>query len=565
MKKTKLYLSALLAALLVLTSCSSPNVAIYEIPTPNVEVVPPHEPLTFQDRRYHRPDIEAIQAEMEEVLALAKEKGKKQEVLVGYQSLLAQITAYDEMNSLALVHHQLDLSNAFYEQESQLLETTYPTLDNQMLKVTEAILDSSYRDAFVKQKGQAFLDRYEKRKKLNTPAIEALSAQETKLINEYHKLSTKDYTARIDGKEVALSDLDLSSRKGRTAYQECYKKKNKELGNVYLQLVKLRVDIAKRLGYDKYSEYAYEVLGRDYQQEEAKAFEQQVLKYIAPLQKAMIAKYQRKITAVDTSKQQVEQGFPVLEEAVAKEFPEAMQEALAYMKKYHLYSINNDKNMVHAGYTTLIKDAPFLFINTEDYQNPQTLIHEFGHYYNFYLMGELHWNDGNNLDLAEVHSQGLELLMVPYYAKLYGEDAQIMEVKGISTLLNNLLQGCAEDEFQRTVYEHPEMTLDEVNELHGTIWKRYLGKDVLYEWVDIHHNFETPFYYISYATSAASTLELWMINEQDRSSALGAYRNLTQQTINVPYLAALSSAGFSNPFTTDLIRTIGKEVRKKYL
>ena len=40
-----------------------------------------------------------------------------------------------------------------------------------------------------------------------------------------------------------------------------------------------------------------------------------------------------------------------------------------------------------------------MFVNTDYYTDPGTLFHEFGHYYNFYLMGETLWNDGNNLDL----------------------------------------------------------------------------------------------------------------------------------------------------------------------
>lgn len=62
-----------------------------------------------------------------------------------------------------------------------------------------------------------------------------------------------------------------------------------------------------------------------------------------------------------------------------------------------------------------------MFINSSDYRQPDTVIHEFGHYYNFYLMPELKWNDNNNLDAAEIHSQALELLMQPYYDQFFGQ------------------------------------------------------------------------------------------------------------------------------------------------
>mgnify|MGYP000223011106 CR=1 FL=1 len=69
-------------------------------------------------------------------------------------------------------------------------------------------------------------------------------------------------------------------------------------------------------------------------------------------------------------------------------------------------------------------------------------------------------------------------------------------------LVDSVLQGCAEDEFQQAVFEDPDMPLDEMNLLHAQIYQDYMGYPLVYEWVDIHHHFETPFYYVSYATSA---------------------------------------------------------------
>ena len=37
------------------------------------------------------------------------------------------------------------------------------------------------------------------------------------------------------------------------------------------------------------------------------------------------------------------------------------------------------------------------------------------------------------------------------------------------------------------------MTVDEMNLLHGELYQEYFGYPLYYEWVDIHHHFETPF------------------------------------------------------------------------
>ena len=149
--------------------------------------------------------------------------------------------------------------------------------------------------------------------------------------------------------------------------------------------------------------------------------------------------------------------------------------------------------------------------------------------------------------------------------KIYGSDAKLMEIKVINDMLNSILQGCIEDEFQRKVFENPDISLEEMNTLHGQIYQKYMGYPLEYEWVDIHHHFETPFYYISYATSAVSSLELWLVGTKNREDALNAYRNMTQNTLNVDYLDALKDSGFSNPFTSKVIKNISSEIKREFL
>ena len=237
-----------------------------------------------------------------------------------------------------------------------------------------------------------------------------------------------------------------------------------------------------------------------------------------------------------------------------------MSDALTYMLEHNLYSFGGGANKMAAGYTTLLNRyaAPYMFVNTDYYTDPGTLFHEFGHYYNFYLMGETLWNDGNNLDLAEVHSQGLEVLMFDTYEDMYGEDASYIEYAQLMNLVDSVLQGCAEDEFQQAVFEDPDMPLDEMNLLHAQIYQDYMGYPLVYEWVDIHHHFETPFYYVSYATSAVSALELWADALENRDKAMQIYDKLTQYTINVEYLETLKKVGLSDPFSSDCVQRVAQ-------
>lgn len=539
---------------------------VLEIP---YEIIPAHSSLNYVDIVYERPDLDAVYDNFENALKLVTQTGVQDQLFTLYDTILDQLDHVGTMSSLASLKNSIDLSDEFYEEEMLLLEAELTKMDNDINEVTGAILASPYADAFTAKYGEEFVHNYEVMSKLNSPEVEALVEQENQLVADYNKLLSKEYTTEYKGKTVTIDDLDFSAPDVATPYYDIYTKKNRDCAEIYLQLAKIRVQIAKTLGYDSYTDYAYDCLGRDFTKEEAAHFSTLVKQYIAPLAQEFYDTYSMKFQAADDAKTPtLEEGIPYLRSALAAEFPAAMTEALDYMLDHGLYIFDDDSDMMPAGFSTILTEyaAPFLFINTGVYTDPSTLFHEFGHYYNFYLMGTIDWYDSNNLDLAEVHSQGMELLMFPYYNEIYGAQyAETFQAAMLSNLLDTILMGCCEDEFQQRVFENPDMTINEMNLIHGQLYQQYMGYPIYYEWVDIHHHFETPFYYISYATSAASAFEIWELSQTDRAAALNAYRSITQNTVNSGYREPLKRAGLSDPFTSDMVADLAKTVNSMFL
>ena len=548
------------------TPSSSPSSSgILTVPE---EIVPSHSPLSYEDIIYERPDLNQVYDTADQLLALTEEDGTESQILSLYDSLLSQLDHVSTMRTLASLKNSIDLSDEFYEEEMLLLETELTKMDNDMNEVTGAILDSPYSQAFTAKYGEEFVANYEFLSKLNSPEIEELVEQENKLVAEYNKLLSKEYTTTYQGKTVTINDLDFDDPDVATPYYEIYAKKNQACAPIYQQLVQIRVQIAKTLGYDSYTDYAYDCLGRDFTKEDATRFSQLAKEYITPVSLDLYYDYHDQIKAAEKNLPPLEEGIGHLQKALTAEFPAAMTEALDYMLEQGLYVFSDDPNSMPAAYSSILTEyaTPFLYANTNYYTDPSTLFHEFGHYYNFYLMGNVTWYDSTNLDLAEIHSQGLELLMFDYYEEIYGkEKAEILQIRMLSDLLDTILMGCCEDAFQQAVFEDPDMTIDEMNLLHGQLYQEYLGYPVYYEWVDIHHHFETPFYYISYATSAASAFEIWELSQENRQDALAAYRSITQNTVNSGYREPLKRAGMSDPFTTDMVKDLAEAVREKFL
>ena len=79
-----------------------------------------------------------------------------------------------DRQSLAYIYRCLDLTDAYYEEESDFMETYYRSFDNALLKLTGVILDSEYGKAFQEEWGEDFVERYELNSKLNSDEIQPL-------------------------------------------------------------------------------------------------------------------------------------------------------------------------------------------------------------------------------------------------------------------------------------------------------------------------------------------------------------------------------------------------------
>ncbi|MFQ7003632.1 MAG: hypothetical protein ACLRRT_08135 [Ruthenibacterium lactatiformans] len=360
---------------------------------------------------------------------------------------------------------------------------------------------------------------------------------------------------------MTLNDLDLTQESDIALYYAIYEKRNAELGQIYRELVQLRVEIAKKLGYDSYTDYAYDLLSRDFTKEDAAAFSEKVKEYLAPISDAIYNRYYSDIAAAQARTDVTfDDGIPVLEQALKNGgYPAAMSDALTYMLEHNLYSFGGGANKMAAGYTTLLNRyaAPYMFVNTDYYTDPGTLFHEFGHYYNFYLMGETLWNDGNNLDLAEIHSQGLEVLMFDTYEDMYGEDASYIEYAQLMNLVDSVLQGCAKDEFQQAVFEDPDMPLDEMNFC--------TPRSIRITWVILWFMSGWISTIISKRRSTMSAMPLRRVRAGTLGrragkpdKAMQIYDKLTQYTINVEYLETLKEVGLSDPFSSDCVQRVAQ-------
>lgn len=298
-------------------------------------------------------------------------------------------------------------------------------------------------------------------------------------------------------------------------------------------------------GYDNYAEYAYaEVYGRDYTVEDAQAFFDAVKEYIVPFLVEYDTVCSFESNAAGEAGAEIMYGDYTGDETLAAIRPyigkmsSELLDAYDYMIDHHLYDITARDSKYDGGFTTQIPvyNAPFFFNSPYgDVNDFSTIIHEFGHYNNFYSHPNT-WNEGScSIDVAEVHSQALELLFTQFYGDFFGDFANIVENNVIENLLiSGVLNGARMAELELYAYTTEDVTADMISakfeELSGEYYLNGSGTD----WVTIPHLTRQPLYYISYATSAIGALTFWTeAQEQGYDKATDLYLEFVSQ----PYYA----------------------------
>jgi hypothetical protein len=379
----------------------------------------------------------------------------------------------------------------------------------------------------------------------------------------------KDYVADDEGTSRPLYDRETALTKRYETLMAADPVDYDAVCDLYVELVALRQQIAAAEGYDTYAEYAYSSLyARSYTPADAKTIWKVAKSSFLPLLAGLDDVYDQvnAITDVDCTAAAVLAGVGAAEEDLAPEFGAAFR----YMEQYGLCDAAPEPQKLSTGYTIWLYSyrEPFIFNAASgvcyDYMD---LFHEFGHFLNAFYCDSDPVFGVPDMDLSELQSQGMEMLALPYYERLFGaEHAAALRRAAVVGLMYSVADGALYDEFQQRVYAEKDLTSARVREIFAAVWADYgyaPYEGYQREWMSQIHNFEQPFYYISYAVSALPALELYTIAQTDPDDALARYRAVvTMNTEDWYFGEALKTAGLSDVFRAGTGRSIAAALKK---
>ena len=504
---------------------------------------------------YDTKDFNKMCDELEELAAGSDAKA----VLDRYDKLYDE---YTELETLYAVIYVMYSTDFFFNDTATTEIYTYDKLErccDRLSEVCRKITEGPCAEAFKEHVGKDAFETFAEYHVLSDREKEIMK-EEVELVDEYYDVieksedltynyKEKDWTFEMiggdEGNELSYSDYD--------GYLEVYDgllhMVNDEAGAIYLKLLKLRTELANLAGYDNYAAYADELeYCRDYSEEDIR----QLHKDVKKISKTYFDNYYNTF-ADDGGKGLPEMSTKKLLTTLQKyssEVDELASESAEQMISEKLFSIGDERNRQDGAFTTYIyqADCPFISMTLDGDRDFIVLSHEFGHFveYNNEKKSNI-LTDSDNIDLAEIASNGLQGLMTNYYDDIYKSRADSARQKAIGELLENVIDGCVEDEFQRAIYENPDMTLEEINKLYSETYAQYNSwseGDPGYSWVFIHHNFEAPMYYISYTVSALAALQIWNQSTKDFDGAVKTWEKFIKQgTYNKTYLDVVGKCG----------------------
>lgn len=551
----------------------------------NIKEYKKMEDFKFSTLEYTRPDCEGF-------AAFAAETKERIEKAGSYAQAREAMLAYDERGkdfstacTIVHVRHTLDTTDAFYEKENEYIENTYPTLMPSFLAVDEALMNSPFRADFEKEYGKQFFVRMDLSKKKFCEANIPLMQREAKLCNEYQKIMA---TAKIsfDGKELNLYGVqkyfeheDRDVRKGAVrAYSEFYHKNEPRLEEIWDELIRIRNEMGRNLGYENYIPVGYMEQGRtDYGQKEVESFREQVHTVLVPLCQKLYEAQAKRLGVEDFAFYDEKRVFPdgnavpagdddfMVSEA-AKMYHEMSPETgefIDFMIRHELMDLKNKPGKASTGYMTDLPSykAPYVFsCFNQTIFDMQVLTHELGHAFAGYMaMRSQPISDyySESTDIAEIHSMSMEQFAYPYAERFFGDQADKFRFAHLQEALTFVPFGVAVDEFQHICYANPGLTPKERTlewkklEEKYMPWRAYEPDDFFDRggyWYHKLHIYLYPMYYINYTLTTMGAMEFKKKEREDHDSAWADYLNLCKCGGSMSYLETLRYANISNPF-----------------
>ena len=557
--------------------------------------------MKFSQYKYERSSYENIKEEFTKLVANINNAAGYEEQK-NYILKLNKIRNDIQTNStIASIRYSIDTSDEYYEEEKKYWDEYMPFYEDLNCDFYKAIVNSPFKEEIIKDFSKQFYNICEDSiKSFSKDIIEDLQ-EENMLCSKYTKLlaSAKlDYkgeTHNLSSLMKYMMDKDRDTRIESTKLYYSYFEENEaQFDELFDKLVAVRDKMAKKLGYDSFTELGYIRMNRsDYNEEMIKKLRQEVQDYIVPLCNKLYERQANRIKTDDfwfaDESIEFETGNATIKggkeyekyiidngKKMYSELSPETAEFFEYMTSNELMDLVTRKAKAAGGYCTHIPNynSPFIFSNFNNTsEDIDVLTHEAGHAFQLYMSRDIEMYEINfpTLDSCEIHSMSMEFITYPWMELFFKEDTLKYKFYHMSSAIKFIPYGVIVDEFQHRIYENPKMTADERKQVFRDLERKYLPHrdyrdiDILEKgcyWFKQGHIFKNPFYYIDYVLAQVCAFQFLNKSNEDFEKAWKDYLNICKVGGTKSFLEIVKIGNLESPFEENTMKNIAENINK---
>jgi M3 family oligoendopeptidase len=556
--------------------------------------------MTFKDYKYQRPNIQQFTEGFNIALATFKDSTDEAKQLLAFDKINALRQEFDTMQNLCYIRHSNDTRDEFYEAENSFFDENSPKIQALVTEYYRALLVSSLRPKLEEKWGETLFIIAEYSLETFIPEIMEDLQEENKLSSEYTKLKA---TAEIfvRGEKYNLSTITaIESSEDRDLRKEAneakwafFEAQSEKIEDIFDKLVRIRHEIAVKLGYRNFIELAYvRMLRMDYDADMVANYRRQVYQEIVPIASELYEKQRKRLKLKKlfyydeefkfASGNAKPQGSPdwIVNHAstMYKELSPETDEFFKFMREKELMDLVNREGKATGGYCTFINNfkAPYIFSNFNGTSGDiDVLTHEAGHAFQVYSskdigLGEYNWP---TYESCEIHSMSMEFFTWPWMKLFFEKDTEKYKYAHLTGAIHFLPYGVAVDEFQHVIYQNPYFTPKERNDVWQAVEEKYLPHRNYDDntflkkgtfWQRQNHIFNTPFYYIDYTLAQVCAFQFWKKDRENHDTAWNDYLRLCEAGGSLTFLDLVELANLRSPFENGCVASVTSEI-KAYL
>lgn len=541
--------------------------------------------MKFSDYTYLRPDYETYKVDFLKTLQLLTDATELPEAATAVNHLNELRATIETAYNLASIRYSVDTNDAFYEKEDDFWNEYQPLFQELDFQFYQRLLNSPLLDELKASFPSTLFLFAEGRVKTFSPELIPLFQKENQLSSDYSKLVA---SAQIpfEGEVYTLSQLtpfaqsvnEVTRRHATEKITGFYADNEARFDEIYDEMIKVRTEIATKLGFKNYVEFGDVLMNRwDYDRSMIETYRSEVLQKIVPVTQKLYERQAKRngleklnfhdLSLVFPNGNATPKGTP--DELVAKaqkmyqELSPETGEFFDFMVEKDLLDLLSKTGKQAGGYCTYIQDfqSPFIFANFNGTSHDvDVLTHEAGHAFQTY---ESRWIKEPeivfpNYESCEIHSMSMEFIAWPWMEEFFQDETSKYKFNHLASALQFLPYGVLVDHFQQEVYSNPNWTPAERKACWRELEKQYCPErnyDLFPElekgiyWFRQGHIFNSPFYYIDYTLAQVCAFQFWKrFNVEKDETTWQDYLAICQVGGTKTFLEILEIAHLKSPF-----------------